>query len=438
MPDVMLARRSSVQVGADLRAAAGRNTMSRTPGVYGRRAGTWAFEVLLIAFMVLFTLQGSLPLPDWTPQLVRILGIVLVLAALHLRGATRTPFRIELRLLVIWLLWALATGAFASDSGAVLRTLQLVVQEVALFFAVAQYVETRRGGAFVFGFVLAGALALGVHGLTSGGSAAVAAAEWVRMTSVYSNPNALGIACVYGMFGVGYLLYNSNTGRFRPWVVPAIPLLVAAQLRTGARLSLVGIAVYALAWVAFTLRGIRKGAQRALIVGALALSVVCVGRNPSIATSVAVQRLRSTHMSQAPGDRDQLYVAGWRAFLASPLYGVGLGNFALTHGEGAYTHSDFMEVLASTGLVGFVLYVAIYVLLWRRLSRCQARSRGSSAEVVYRLGSYKAALAGFLFISVGSPSFLYPPAWVILGAIVGHSHVLEESMSAQRQSVGAA
>jgi O-antigen ligase len=438
MPDVMLARRSSVPVGAVPKAAAGRNTVSRTPGVYGRRIGTWAFEVLLIAFMVLFTLEGSLPLPDWTPQLVRILGVILVLAALRLRAATHTPLRIELRLLVLFLFWSLGTGVFASDSGAALRTLRLVVQEVALFFAVAQYVETKRDGAFVFGFVLAGALALGVHGLANSGSAQVAAAKWERMTSVYTNPNALGIACVYGMFGVGYLLYNSNTGRFRPWIAPAIPLLVAAQLRTGARLSLVGIAVYALAWVAFTLRGIRKGAQRALIVGALALSVFYVVRNPSIATSVAVQRLRSSQMSQAPGGRDQLYVAGWRAFLASPLYGGGLGNFALTYGEGAYTHSDFMEVLASTGLVGFVLYMAVYVLLWRRLSRCRVRSRGSSAEVAYRLGSYKAALVGFLFLSIGNPSFLYPPAWVVLGAIVGHSHVLEESMSAQRQSVGAA
>jgi O-antigen ligase len=438
MLDAMLARRSPAPVGADPKVEAGRSTTRRTSGLHNRPAGTWVFEILLIAFMVLFTLQGSLPLPDWTPQLVRILGIALVLAALYLRARTHTPFRIEFRLLVLWLLWSLATGVFASDAGAVLRTLQLVAQEVALFFAVSQYVETRKSGAFVFGFVLVGALALGVNGLTSGGSAAVAAAKWVRMTSVYTNPNALGLACVYGIFGVGYLLYNSKTGRFRPWIVPAIPLLLVVQLRTGARLSFIGIAVYALAWIAFALRGIRRGVQRALIVGVLALSVVYVARNPSVGTSVAVQRLRSTHMSQAPGDRDQLYVAGWTAFLSSPLYGVGLGNFALTYGEGAYTHSDFMEVLASTGLVGFVLYMAIYFLLWRRLSRCQARSRGSFGEVAYRLGSYKAALVGSLFISIGSISFLYPPAWVVLGAIVGHAHVLEESMSAQRQSVGPA
>ncbi len=390
-----------------------------------------------MAFMVLFTLQGSIPLPDWTPQLVRILGIVLVLAALYLKAITRTPFRIELRLLVLWLFWSLATGVLASDAGAVLRTLQLVAQEVALFFAVAQYVETKRSGAFVFGFVLAGALALGVHGLTSGGSAAVASTKTVRMTSVYVNPNALGIACVYGLFGVGYLLYNSRTGRFRAWIAAAIPLLVAVQIRTGARLSLVGIVVYAFAWVALALRGVRKGAQRALVAGVLAVVVFYVARDPSIGRSVAVQRLRSTHLSQSPGSRDQLYVAGWRAFLESPLYGVGLGNFALTYGEGAYTHSDYLEVLASTGLVGFMLYMAIYVLLWRRLSRCQVRSRGGPGEVAYRLGSYEAALVGFLFLSLGNPSILYPPAWVVLGAIVGHSHVLEDSASARRESVSA-
>jgi O-antigen ligase len=419
-------------------AASGRNAMRRRPALHGRPAGLWVFEILLVAFMVLFTLQGSITLPDWMPQLVRILGIVLVLAALYLKSASRTPFRSEFGLLVLFLFWSLATGFFASDRDAVLRTLRLVAQEGALFFAVSQYVETRRSGTFVFGFVLAGALALGVHGLITGGSASVAAVKAVRMTSVYQNPNALGMACVYGLFGVGYLLYDSSTGRFRLWTTPAIPLLVAVQARTGARLSLIGIAVYVLAWLAFALRGIRKGAQRALIVGALALSVVYVARSSSIATSVAVRRFRSTHLSQKEGDRDQLYVAGWRAFLTSPLYGVGLGNFASTYGEGAYTHSDFMEVLASTGLVGFALYMAIYVLVWRRLSRCEARSRGWSAEVAYRLGSYKAALAGFLFISVGSISFLYPPAWVVLGAIVGHSHVLEESISIQRQTVGVA
>ena len=66
--------------------------------------------------------------------------------------------------------------------------------------------------------------------------------------------------------------------------------------------------------------------------------------------------------------RSQMYVRGVDLFWENPLAGVGLGNFQVVSGLGAYSHSDYIEVASNTGIIGFILYFSIYgMILWRLL-----------------------------------------------------------------------
>ena len=64
----------------------------------------------------------------------------------------------------------------------------------------------------------------------------------------------------------------------------------------------------------------------------------------------------------------ELYIqAGWKQFLKTPILGVGIGNtnqvaIAAT-GHNTYLHNNFIELLASGGIVGFCIYYGMILYL---------------------------------------------------------------------------
>lgn len=71
--------------------------------------------------------------------------------------------------------------------------------------------------------------------------------------------------------------------------------------------------------------------------------------------------------SQAGGDvtsnRNSLYEIAWGFFRSSPLFGVGVGQFAVLEGS-TDVHNTYLQVLCEQGIVGFIPYLIsiIYTL----------------------------------------------------------------------------
>jgi O-antigen ligase len=115
---------------------------------------------------------------------------------------------------------------------------------------------------------------------------------------------------------------------------------------------------------------------------------------------------------------------------------VGLGNFVTHSSSGAYAHSDFMEVLATTGFVGFVLYFSIYLVLWRRLRRVSKRHTDATSR--YMAGLYQAAIITLLTLGLGVPNFLNPLHLYVIGVLVGHTLAMEQGLRSTRPAASRA
>ena len=64
----------------------------------------------------------------------------------------------------------------------------------------------------------------------------------------------------------------------------------------------------------------------------------------------------------------ELYIqAGWKQFLKTPILGVGIGNTdqitMIVTGRSTYLHNNFIELLASGGIIGFGIYYGIILYL---------------------------------------------------------------------------
>lgn len=70
-------------------------------------------------------------------------------------------------------------------------------------------------------------------------------------------------------------------------------------------------------------------------------------------------------------ERINLIKIGWKLFLDNPIVGVGINNpqlytYPIYGIKGYYLHNNYIEILAGSGILGFVAYYWIYVFLIKR------------------------------------------------------------------------
>lgn len=85
--------------------------------------------------------------------------------------------------------------------------------------------------------------------------------------------------------------------------------------------------------------------------------------------------------------RQEMIEMGWNWFLERPLLGYGLANFSVLYGEATnfttYAHNNFIEILVSGGIVGFVLYYSIYVYLLVKLFKPAFQERDLLSIILF-------------------------------------------------------
>ncbi len=61
---------------------------------------------------------------------------------------------------------------------------------------------------------------------------------------------------------------------------------------------------------------------------------------------------------------------GWLAFLRRPLFGNGWFYFSVYSGLGTYSHNNYIEILVTYGLAGFIFYYGIFISTFIKLCKC--------------------------------------------------------------------
>jgi len=126
-----------------------------------------------------------------------------------------------------------------------------------------------------------------------------------------------------------------------------------------------------------------------------------------LATKIESSRneLTDTTESRANSNRNEIWKATWRMFVAHPIFGVGVAGYwaaipAYHDASGSLTpqeaHNDYLELLASGGLIGFALGVWFVVIVVRR-SRENLRSSNS-----FRRAACFGAIVGITGVAVHS------------------------------------
>ena len=105
--------------------------------------------------------------------------------------------------------------------------------------------------------------------------------------------------------------------------------------------------------------------------------VLCVGLNyffhqqGSHFMNRVMPLLNSINSDESTMERLEFYQSAIKAFSANPVVGLGFGGWPLYHGLGDisyHPHNIFLEIMAETGVVGLLLFVAFIFVCVQRLS----------------------------------------------------------------------
>ena len=347
----------------------------------GRLGVIYKLAVLFyILAVVIFSYRDGLTAVAKSAAFI-LVGLFIFRGIVH---GERIFFPIEYRLLFGWLLIAVVSSAISASPGTALARVLTLLQVYPIAFVISNLI-IWNGDTRFYWLSIAGAAVL------SGVITLLYPAQFTdldgRTFGTVENANTFA-ALLAVSFGV---ILSRMVGK-RSVLERVLCLLLAAFFvylvgRTGSRMGmLASIAAAMTVVICFQLgsRGRILGRTFWLVVFG---GVILAGGAFVLTSGEFAERYAALQMSVETGDfrssgdmslygRARLYQKGFEIFLTSPLLGVGLDVFRTAQLEfrtiGNNSHSNYLEILAGTGIAGLLCYFSMYYFWWGRLLKAKS------------------------------------------------------------------
>ena len=249
-----------------------------------------------------------------------------------------------------------------------------------------------------------------------------------------------GLLAGYLLLALGLSAYLASTGtRFRLLYIAAGGVILLGLIYTENRSSTIGVILGAIvgSTIVATLRTRSRKRWLAPTAAAAAMAIlIAISAGVRVFPSgfltrnapTVLQRLASTSLSGSDQTRTMQWAAAIEGFRDRPLIGYGLENHGLVWSAhfdpGIYrletdvydrTHNQYLEVLATTGLLGAVTFVGIWIAIGVTLVRAYEDDRLSPASlgVLAGLQIAYATYLFFWFVDINSTML-----WILLAALI--------------------
>lgn len=314
----------------------------------------------LLVFTVPFESMIVIPGLGTINRLVGIMCVGLAVFAVVKNGVFRVP-GVFLITFAVYLLWSLTTFFWTIDpeqSKVGLKTLgQLLVFAWLIWeFAAREREQTALLAAYVFGayISIASILYYFILGIQS---------SWFRYSAHGFDPNEIGLILALGVPIAWRLALTEKRWWLALLYYLYVPLAFLAITLTASRTAFVVVLVAAL-YVLWTLSRAHWVSRLASLVIVLA----AIGSLLFLVPEYSLERLSSLTSNVMEGrlnSREQIWSRGLSVFSENPLLGVGITGFRAgveQYKTGGFApHNLFLSVLVEQGLIGLMLFLAVFM-----------------------------------------------------------------------------
>jgi len=273
----------------------------------------------------------------------------------------------------------------------------------------------------------------------------------IRIVGTQGNANQFGMLCLLAQLAAVFFGVQAEKALARLTAGLAFALLGVAVIHTGSRTALVGmvVIVFGLVWV-FRAWRIRYLTHAVLMIGVLGLvgtgTYLVLEENDTIRARMdsylenegIMERYNAlmgpfvnsgdldsvAEHDRSTSIRADLMKDAWNAAVDAPL-GLGLDNFRVI--AYSYAHSNYFELLATTGFPGLALYMAIYISMLGRLL-VFARHRNETKALVR---VFAISIATLMITDIAHVSYGDKQLWLFIALAIASIELCRRAISTQ-------
>ncbi len=329
--------------------------------------------------------------------LIGLMLIYIVRRSLFVRRSLLVPTNLFLFLPFLLYSFLSIVWSYMPDSS-LQRSITLLRLSVLLLIMAFYLIQSRQTEQFIYGIAVAGLIILmyvfsfyglsGLRQMIEGG---------MRVGGEFVNSNTLAIYLSFSAVIFFYLFLDKRRWYF---ILPAIGLVVLIA-STGSKKGLLDLAVGFIMVIGFNQNS--SNGPKKLFKWVVGLSIGAVllyflWESPLFSTVRNRYEVMFTFLSgngsridYSTRERQIMLLTGWQQFLRTPVFGMGIGASGyltkIALGSDTYLHNEFIELLATGGIVGFLLqFIPIIVILagnWKHRYYSKVSQMCSILLVIY-------------------------------------------------------
>lgn len=339
----------------------------------------------------------------------------------------RLELQPEVMLYFLWIVWSLGGLTNVVDRDLYFTQLKTMIQIGVLVLVISGITALRRNMATVM-------FALGLGGFLVAFSSIVTGEIFkmlnrtgsYRTSGITGNANEFAYCLLFVIVAVFYFSRRKLPGALKVLLAAVVGISLIFVLYSGSRKGLLGVLAFIFFWWSFCgSKRLSGNPLREYVLLLLLLTTAYFAVSYVMSNTLIGKRLEQID-SESDRTRIQMYQEGLSMIAEYPLFGVGLDNYRALSSSGLYSHSDYIEVVATTGIAGGIIYYSIYGLIWRRLSRIKKMT--DNPDVIHTVGLLKAAIITILLIALGRPNLTSKVTWIFLAGAAGYSWAMEQAL----------
>ncbi len=265
-----------------------------------------------------------------------------------------------------------------------------------------------------------------------------------RFAGTLGNPNRFALVSLIGLTSLTYL-WRLYSGRLVKILILFAGGLLAYQIiLSGSRKGMMGVfLILLLQYVFFVFENRKREVFKRLIGGLVVLSVFFGIFGYFVMRSDYGYRLENILLYMKgqkvqKGDtsitgRAYLYKVGLNNFIKSPIIGNGLASFddtnlgigIISKRIGAYSHSNAIEVLSSSGAIGFILYYSIYLTIILKLLQQFKFELNNRLKPIWYFAS--TTIVVMMFYELFSVTYYGKEFWICLSIVFASVMILKRN-----------
>ena len=257
-----------------------------------------------------------------------------------------------------------------------------------------------------------------------------------RLYGTFGNSNMFGLALLVSIIYGIYAALTAKSKFYRIVSLGMLLILFYTLIQTGSRKAILCVFIIGGGFAMFYIWNLAKRNFGAALVSLIIMVFLTVTAFTQLTSSKHYHRFEriidsfqeddSGSLGESEKGRLALLSAGKDAALENPVIGIGLDNFRFWKSNqaisdiGTYSHSNFVEVAVSTGLIGFTIYYLAFGMLFIRCYQRLKYTRMSNGKLYFGFNLF--ILLMCVIYDFAMVSYYEKLTWLVIAMVVASTY----------------